>query len=128
VLRVNVKQVGLPQEMQRAIAAEAEGERVRRARTIAATGEFQAPAKLAGAASVLSREPIAITWRSANTPRRDSSGKKHAGCFSSANRVVGCTRDKTERRVAAGLGRLADVGEQSCLIRKLCSQAKGTAT
>jgi len=127
VLRVNVKQVGLPQEMQRAIAAEAEGERVRRARTIAATGEFQAPAKLAGAASVLSREPISITRRSANTPR-DSSEKKHDGCFSSADRVVGCNRDKTERRVAAGLGRLADVGEQSCLIRKLCSQAKGTAT
>lgn len=125
--RVNVKQVGLPQEVQRAIAAQAEDERVWIARTFAATGEFQAFAKFAGAASVLSPEPIAITRRSANTPR-DSSEKKHDGCFSSADRVVGCNRDKTERRVAAGLRRLADGGQQLCLMRKLCSQAKGTAT
>jgi regulator of protease activity HflC (stomatin/prohibitin superfamily) len=63
VTRVNVKQVDLPQEMQRAIAAQAEAERARRAKIIAATGEFQASAKLAEAASVLSREPIAITLR-----------------------------------------------------------------
>jgi regulator of protease activity HflC (stomatin/prohibitin superfamily) len=50
VTRVNVKQVDLPQEMQRAIAAQAEAERARRAKIIAATGEFQASAKLAEAA------------------------------------------------------------------------------
>ena len=63
VTRVNVKQVDLPQEMQRAIAAQAEAERARRAKIIAATGEFQASAKLAEAAAVLSREPAAITLR-----------------------------------------------------------------
>lgn len=63
VTRVNVKQVDLPQEMQRAIAAQAEAERERRAKIIAAEGEFQASAKLAEAAAVLSREPIAITLR-----------------------------------------------------------------
>lgn len=63
VTRVNVKQVDLPQEMQRAIAAQAEAERARRAKIIAATGEFQASAKLAEAAAVLSHEPIAITLR-----------------------------------------------------------------
>lgn len=63
VTRVNVKQVDLPQEMQRAIAAQAEAERARRAKIIAATGEFQASAKLAEAAAVLSSEPIAITLR-----------------------------------------------------------------
>jgi regulator of protease activity HflC (stomatin/prohibitin superfamily) len=63
VTRVNVKQVDLPQEMQRAIAAQAEAERERRAKIIAAEGEFQASAKLADAATVLSREPIAITLR-----------------------------------------------------------------
>ncbi len=63
VARVNVKQVDLPQEMQRAIAAQAEAERERRAKIIAATGEFQASAKLAEAAAVLSREPSAITLR-----------------------------------------------------------------
>jgi regulator of protease activity HflC (stomatin/prohibitin superfamily) len=63
VTRVTVKQVDVPQEMQRAIAAQAEAERARRAKIIAANGEFQASTKLAEAASVLSREPIAITLR-----------------------------------------------------------------
>jgi regulator of protease activity HflC (stomatin/prohibitin superfamily) len=63
VTRVNLKQVDLPQEMQRAIAAQAEAERERRAKIIAATGEFQASSKLAEAAAVLSSEPIAITLR-----------------------------------------------------------------
>jgi regulator of protease activity HflC (stomatin/prohibitin superfamily) len=63
VTGVSVKQVDLPQEMQRAIAAQAEAERVRRAKIIAATGEFQASAKLAEAAAVLNREPVAITLR-----------------------------------------------------------------
>ncbi len=61
--QVNVKQVDLPQEMQRAIAAQAEAERERRAKIIAAEGEFQASSKLSEAAAVLSREPIAITLR-----------------------------------------------------------------
>jgi regulator of protease activity HflC (stomatin/prohibitin superfamily) len=63
VTQVQVKQVDLPQEMQRAIAAQAEAERERRAKIIAAEGEFQAAAKLAQAAAVLSREPAAITLR-----------------------------------------------------------------
>ena len=63
VTQVQVKQVDLPQDMQRAIAAQAEAERERRAKIIAATGEFQAATKLAEAAAVLSREPVAITLR-----------------------------------------------------------------
>ncbi|HJY07718.1 MAG TPA: slipin family protein [Bryobacteraceae bacterium] len=63
VTGVNVKQVDLPQEMQRAIAAQAEAERERRAKIIAATGEFQASTKLAEAAAVLNREPVAVTLR-----------------------------------------------------------------
>jgi regulator of protease activity HflC (stomatin/prohibitin superfamily) len=63
VIRVQVKQVDLPQEMQRAIAAQAEAERERRAKIISAEGEFQASAKLAEAAAVLNREPAAITLR-----------------------------------------------------------------
>ena len=63
VTQVQVKQVDLPQEMQRAIAAQAQAERGRRAKIIAAEGEFQASAKLAEAAAVLSREPAAITLR-----------------------------------------------------------------
>src|ERR1700680_615149 len=63
VTQVQVKQVDLPQEMQRAIAAQAEAERERRAKIIAAEGEVQASAKLAEAAAVLNREPVAITLR-----------------------------------------------------------------
>ena len=63
IIQVQVKQVDLPQDMQRAIAAQAEAERERRAKIIAATGEFQAATKLAEAAAVLSREPAAITLR-----------------------------------------------------------------
>lgn len=61
--RVNLKQVDLPQEMQRAIAAQAEAERERRAKIIAAEGEFQASTRLAEAAAVLNREPSALTLR-----------------------------------------------------------------
>jgi regulator of protease activity HflC (stomatin/prohibitin superfamily) len=63
VTQVQVKQVDLPQEMQRAIAAQAEAERTRRAKIIAAQGEFQAATKLAEAAAVLSREPVSVTLR-----------------------------------------------------------------
>jgi regulator of protease activity HflC (stomatin/prohibitin superfamily) len=63
VSSVQVKQVDLPPDMQRAIAAQAEAERERRAKVIAAEGEFQAAAKLAEAAAVLDREPAAITLR-----------------------------------------------------------------
>jgi regulator of protease activity HflC (stomatin/prohibitin superfamily) len=63
VTQVQVKQVELPQEMRRAIAAQAEAERTRRAKVIAAQGEFQAATKLSEAAAVLNREPISVTLR-----------------------------------------------------------------
>ncbi|HEY2377285.1 MAG TPA: slipin family protein [Gemmatimonadaceae bacterium] len=63
VTQVQVKQVDLPQEMQRAIAAQAQAERTRRAKVIAAAGEFQAAGQLSEAAAVLNRQPIAITLR-----------------------------------------------------------------
>jgi len=63
VTKVEVRQVDLPQEMQRAIAAQAEAERERRAKIIHADAEYQASAKLAEAASVIAREPVAITLR-----------------------------------------------------------------
>ena len=57
---VEVKQVDLPQEMQRAMAKQAEAEREKRAKIIHAEGEFQASAKLAEAAGVINKEPIAL--------------------------------------------------------------------
>jgi regulator of protease activity HflC (stomatin/prohibitin superfamily) len=63
VALVEVKQVDLPQEMQRAMAKQAEAEREKRAKIIHAEGEFQAAAKLAQAAAVVAKEPVAIQLR-----------------------------------------------------------------
>ena len=60
---VEVKAVDLPQEMQRAMAKQAEAEREKRAKIIHADGEFQAAAKLADAAQVVSRQPVALQLR-----------------------------------------------------------------
>lgn len=63
VVLVEVKDVDLPQEMQRAIAKQAEAEREKRAKIIHADGEFQAADKLAQAAQVISREPATLQLR-----------------------------------------------------------------
>jgi regulator of protease activity HflC (stomatin/prohibitin superfamily) len=63
VALVEVKQVDLPQEMQRAMAKQAEAEREKRAKIIHAEGEFQASEKLAQAAEVIAKEPVAIQLR-----------------------------------------------------------------
>lgn len=63
VTAVEVKNVDLPQEMQRAIAKQAEAERERRAKIIAAEGEFQAAEKLVQAAAMLEEHPAAIQLR-----------------------------------------------------------------
>jgi len=63
VTKVEVKQVDIPETMQRAIARQAEAERERRAKVIHADGEFQASAKLAEAAGVLATQPSAIQLR-----------------------------------------------------------------
>jgi regulator of protease activity HflC (stomatin/prohibitin superfamily) len=58
-----VKQVDIPEQMQRAIARQAEAERERRAKIIHAEGEFEASQKLADAAKVLETQPSAIQLR-----------------------------------------------------------------
>jgi regulator of protease activity HflC (stomatin/prohibitin superfamily) len=65
----NVKQIDLPQEMQRAMAKQAEAERERRSKVIAAEGEFQASQRLADAAKILSEQPSALTLRYLQTLR-----------------------------------------------------------
>jgi regulator of protease activity HflC (stomatin/prohibitin superfamily) len=63
VSMVEVKDVQLPQTMQRAMAAQAEAERERRAKVVHAEGEFQAAQKLADAAEVISSQPAALQLR-----------------------------------------------------------------
>ncbi len=60
---VEVKQIDLPVEMQRAMSKQAEAERLRRAKVISAEGEFQASAKLSEAAAVIEKHPTAIQLR-----------------------------------------------------------------
>jgi len=60
---VEVKHIDLPEEMRRAMAKQAEAERERRSKVIAADGEFQAAAKLSEAADIISRNPAALQLR-----------------------------------------------------------------
>jgi regulator of protease activity HflC (stomatin/prohibitin superfamily) len=69
VSNVEVKQIDLPQEMQRAMAKQAEAERERRSKVIAAEGEFQASQRLSDAAQILANQPSALTLRYLQTLR-----------------------------------------------------------
>lgn len=69
VSMVEIKHIDLPPEMQRAMAKQAEAERERRAKIIAAEGEFQASQKLAEAAAVLAKEPSSLQLRYLQTLR-----------------------------------------------------------
>jgi regulator of protease activity HflC (stomatin/prohibitin superfamily) len=69
VSAVEVKHVDLPQEMQRAMAKQAEAERERRAKIISAEGEFQAARKIVDAAALMEKHPVAIQLRYLQTLR-----------------------------------------------------------
>ncbi len=81
VTAVEVKQVDLPIEMQRAIAIQAQAERERRAKIIHAEGEFQASQKLSDAANVLQKFPAAIQLRFLQTLTEISSDKNSTIIF-----------------------------------------------
>lgn len=67
VTAVEIKDITLPDNMQRAMAKEAEAERERRAKIVAAEGEFQSAQKLAEAADVMSAHPVALQLRTLQT-------------------------------------------------------------
>ena len=75
VTMVEVKYVDLPQEMQRAMAKQAEAERERRAKVISAEGEFQASTKIAEASEILSANPVSLQLRFLQTINDVSSEK-----------------------------------------------------
>ncbi len=75
VTLVEVKYVDLPQDMQRVMARQAEAERERRAKVIAAEGEFQSSTKLAEAANILAKNPMALQLRYLQTMLEMSSEK-----------------------------------------------------
>jgi regulator of protease activity HflC (stomatin/prohibitin superfamily) len=76
VTAVEVRDVILPDSMKRAMAAQAESERVRRAKIINAEGEFQAAQKLVLAASMIPAQPIALQLRFLQTMKEISSEHK----------------------------------------------------
>ena len=67
VTAVEIKDITLPENMQRAMAKEAEAERVRRAKIVAAEGEFQAAVKLGEAADIITAHPVALQLRTLQT-------------------------------------------------------------
>ena len=75
VATVELKHIDLPQEMQRAMARQAEAERERRAKVINAEGEFQAAAKLAEASVIIEKHPTALQLRYLQTLTEISSEK-----------------------------------------------------
>ena len=81
VSNVEVKQIDLPQEMQRAMAKQAEAERERRSKVIAAEGEYQASQRLSDAAKILSDQPSALTHRYLQTLREIATEKNSTTIF-----------------------------------------------
>jgi regulator of protease activity HflC (stomatin/prohibitin superfamily) len=67
VTAVEIKDITLPENMQRAMAKEAEAERERRAKIVAAEGEFQAAVKLGEAADIIASHPVALQLRTLQT-------------------------------------------------------------
>jgi len=81
VTTVEVKHIDLPQEMQRAMAQQAEAERERRAKVINAEGEYQAANRLAEAASIIEKYPEALQLRYLQTLREISSESSSTTLF-----------------------------------------------
>ena len=81
ISNVEVKQIDLPVEMQRAMARQAEAERERRAKVIHAEGEFQASQKLAQAAEVIEKHPTALQLRFLQTLTEVASEKNSTTIF-----------------------------------------------
>ena len=81
VSSVEVKQVDLPPDMQRAMAKQAEAEREKRAKIVHAAGELEASEKLAMAAEVIAKEPVTITLRYLQTLTEIASEKNSTIIF-----------------------------------------------
>ncbi len=81
VSAVEIKDVILPENMQRAMAKEAEAERERRAKIVAAQGEMQAATKLGEAADIITRHPVALQLRTLQTMAEISTEKNSTIIF-----------------------------------------------
>jgi regulator of protease activity HflC (stomatin/prohibitin superfamily) len=81
VTAVEIKDIVLPDNMQRAMAREAEAERERRAKIVAAEGEYQAAMKLGAAADIITQHPVALQLRTLQTMAEISTEKNSTIIF-----------------------------------------------
>ena len=81
VTAVEIKDIVLPDNMQRAMAREAEAERERRAKIVAAEGEYQAAVKLGEAADIITQHPVALQLRTLQTMAEISTEKNSTIIF-----------------------------------------------
>ncbi|MDX6660833.1 MAG: hypothetical protein QOJ55_1655 [Solirubrobacteraceae bacterium] len=102
VTTVEIKDVEIPDDMQRAIARQAEAERERRAKIINAEGEFQAAAKLADAADVISQNPVTIQLRYLQTLLEIGGEQNSTVVFPLPIDLIGPLLDAVKDRTGAG--------------------------
>jgi regulator of protease activity HflC (stomatin/prohibitin superfamily) len=81
VIAVEIKDIELPENVQRAMAREAEAERERRAKIVAAEGEYQAAVKLGEAADIITQHPVALQLRTLQTMAEISTEKNSTIIF-----------------------------------------------
>ena len=98
VSAVEVKHVDLPPDMQRVMARQAEAEREKRAKIINAEGEFKASEKLALAAEVLSRQPLAVTLRYLQTATEIAGEKNSTLVFPIPIDLLSTLMNKSEKK------------------------------
>jgi regulator of protease activity HflC (stomatin/prohibitin superfamily) len=102
VTTVEIKDVEIPEDMQRAIARQAEAERERRAKIINAEGEFQAAAKLADAADVISQNPVTIQLRYLQTLLEIGGEQNSTVVFPLPIDLIGPLLDAAKDRAGSG--------------------------
>jgi hypothetical protein len=95
---VEIKHVDLPQTMQRAMARQAEAERERRSKIIAAEGEFQASTRLAEAAAIMGQHPISLQLRFLQTLAEVATENNSTIVFPLPIDLVTLLIDRSERR------------------------------
>ena len=103
VASVEVKQVDLPPDMQRAMAKQAEAEREKRAKIVHAAGELEASVKLAQAATAMAVEPMTITLRYLQTLTEIASEKNSTIIFPLPIELLNLLKTKSPTRRTACL-------------------------
>ncbi|MGB7970559.1 MAG: slipin family protein [Candidatus Deferrimicrobiaceae bacterium] len=115
VSKVEIKHIDLPQEMQRAMAKQAEAERERRAKVIGAEGEFQAAQKLSDAAKILGEHSIALQLRFLQTLREVAAENNSTTIFPVPidlfTPFIELARSAKEKGGPGGAGRKGEGGE-----------------